>query len=84
MASIVGNWDDENGKIRGLLDQGRGELDMAKRVEIYQEVYDIILAENPIVFVTYGVRLPVFRSYVKDFFAYGDIRYNWWEIWLDK
>jgi peptide/nickel transport system substrate-binding protein len=84
MASIVGHWGSRANEVRALLDEGRKTIDMDKRVEIYRELYDIVLDENPMVFVTYGTRLPVFKNFVKDFFAYGDIRYNWEEIWLDK
>ncbi len=84
MSSIVGHWGSRDDEVRALMDEGRKTIDMDKRVEIYQDLYDIILDENPMVFVTYGTRLPVFKAFVKDFYAYSDIRYNWWEIWLSK
>jgi peptide/nickel transport system substrate-binding protein len=84
MASIVGHWGTRADEVRVLLNEGRQTIDMDKRIEIYRDLYDIILDENPLIFVNYATRLPVFKNFVKDFWAYGDIRYNWEEIWLDK
>ena len=84
MSSINGHWGNRADEIRALLDEGRQTIDMDRRVEIYRELYDIVLDENPMVFVNLAIRFPVFHTFVKDFYAYGDIRYNWAEIWLDK
>lgn len=82
MAALTGHWSNE--EAIQLIEEGRGTLDMDKRVEIYQRLYDIVLEENPMVFVAWPVRFPVYRDYVEDFRAFGDIRYNWSEIWLSK
>lgn len=82
MAALTGHWD--NAEVRKLIEEGRSTLDEAKRAEIYKRIYDITLDENPMVFVAYPVRFPVYRTYLKNFFVSGDMRYNWSEMWLDK
>ncbi len=84
MSAINGHWGSRADEVRALLDEGRQTIDMGRRVEIYRELYDIVLDENPMIFVNLATRFPVFHTFVKDFYAYGDIRYNWEEIWLDK
>jgi len=81
-AGATGRWN--NPRVQELIEKGRGTLDMNERVKIYQEIYDIILEENPMIFLVWPVRHPVFHKYVKGFYARGDIRYEWENIWLDK
>jgi ABC-type transport system substrate-binding protein len=81
-AGGTGRWD--NPQVKDLIVKGRGTIDMAARVKIYQQAYDIIYNEVPMVFLAYPVRAPVTADFVKGWFAWGDIRYDWPSIWLNK
>lgn len=82
-AGATGRWD--NARVQELIEKGRGTIDMNERIKIYQEIYDIIiLKETPMIFLAWPVRHPVYRKYVKGWFAWGDIRYDWRNVWLDK
>jgi ABC-type transport system substrate-binding protein len=81
-AGATGRWD--NARVRELVERGRGTLEMSERVKIYQEIYDIIMDQVPMIFLAFPVRHPVSQKYVKGWFSWGDIRYDWPNVWLDK
>ena len=81
-AGGTGRWD--NATVRALVEKGRGTVDMAERVKVYQQIYDVIMDQVPMVFLVFPVRHPVSRTYVKGWFSWGDIRYDWPNVWLDK
>jgi ABC-type transport system substrate-binding protein len=81
-AGATGRWD--NARVRELVEQGRGTINMEERVTIYQEIYDIIMEQVPMVFLAWPVRHPVSHNYVKGWFSWGDIRYDWPNVWLEK
>ncbi len=81
-AGATGRWD--NARVKELVAKGRGTTDMTKRVQIYQEAYDIVMKEVPMIYLVWPVRHPVSQKYVKGWFSWGDIRYDWANVWLDK
>jgi peptide/nickel transport system substrate-binding protein len=84
MAAVNGHWKSREMEIRPLIEEGRKTVDMNKRIEIYQKVIDIVLEENPMVFLCWGLIIPTNYKYVKGFKQTGDYRMPWAEIWLDK
>jgi len=81
-AGAAGRWD--NARVKSLIQLGRETYGMAERVKIYQEAYDIIMDQVPMIFLVWPVRHPVSRNYVKGWFSWGDIRYDYASVWLDK
>jgi len=81
-AGATGRWSNE--RVKQLTEEGRGTLDMDDRVEIYREIYDIAMDQVPMVWLAWPVRHPVMHNNVKGWFAWGDIRYDWTSVWLDK
>jgi peptide/nickel transport system substrate-binding protein len=81
-AGATGRWD--NAQVRDLIAKGRGTINPGERVKIYQEIYDTILDQTPMVFLAFPMRHPASRKYVQGWFASADIRYDWTTIWLDK
>jgi ABC-type transport system substrate-binding protein len=81
-AGATGRW--KNDRVVELAAKGKVTLDMAERVKIYQEIYDIVLAETPMIFLANPVRHPVSTKAVQGWFAWSDIRYDWKNVWLDK
>jgi peptide/nickel transport system substrate-binding protein len=81
-AGATGRWD--NARVKELVEKGRGTIDMKERIKIYQEIYNIAMDQVPMVWLAWPVRHPVSQKYVKDWFSWGDIRYDWANVWLDK
>ena len=81
-AGATGRW--SNDRVIELAAKGKLSLDMNERVKIYQEIYDIVAQENPMIFLAHPVRHPVSNLAVQDWFAWSDIRYDWKEIWLNR
>jgi peptide/nickel transport system substrate-binding protein len=81
-AGAAGRWD--NARVKQLVKLGRETYDLTSRVKIYQEAYDIILDQVPMVFLVWPVRHPASRNYVKGWFSWGDVRYDYSSVWLDK
>ena len=81
-AGATGKWD--NATVRDLVVKGRGMVNMADRVKTYQRIYDVIMDQVPMIFLVWPVRHPVSQNFVKGWFSWGDIRYDWPGVWLDK
>jgi peptide/nickel transport system substrate-binding protein len=81
-AGATGKWD--NATVRSLVAKGRGTVNPAERITLYQKIYDVIMDQTPMIFLVWPVRHPVSQKYVKGWFSWGDIRYDWPAVWLDK
>ena len=83
-APFIGNWDQREDEIRPLAESGRQEIDQAKRIKIYQDIYDIIAEENPLICTTWGLANPVFYRYIKGFAMDSEFRADWTSIYIEK
>jgi len=81
-AGATGRW--KNDKVIELAAKGKVTLDMTERTKVYQDIYDIVLDETPMIFLSNPVRHPVSTKAVQGWFAWSDIRYDWKNIWLNK
>ncbi len=81
-AGATGRW--KNNRVIELASKGKVTLDMNERIKIYREIYDIVLDEAPMVFLVLPVRHPVSNKMVQGWFSWGDIRYDWKNVWLNK
>ena len=81
-AGATGRW--KNDRVIELAAKGKLTLDIGSRAKIYQEIYDIVQAETPMVFLANPVRHPVSSKAVQGWFAWSDIRYDWKNVWLNK
>jgi len=81
-AGATGRW--SNDRVIELAAEGKVTLDIEDRIEIYQELYDIVLEEAPMVYLAFPVRHPASNKTVQGWFAWSDIRYDWRNVWLDK
>ena len=57
----------DNPEVDGLLDQGRAELDPARRTEIYNEVQRLIVEDMPAIFLVHGEELVALSPNVEGF-----------------
>jgi peptide/nickel transport system substrate-binding protein len=81
-AGATGRW--SNSRVIELTALGKQTVEIDERVPIYKEIYDIVAEENPMIFLAFPVRHPVSNTDVQGWFAWGDIRYDWKEIWLNR
>jgi peptide/nickel transport system substrate-binding protein len=81
-AGATGKWD--NATVRELVAKGRGMVNMADRVPNYQRIIDVLEDQVPMIFLVWPIRHPASRTYVKGWFSWGDVRYDWPSVWLDK
>lgn len=79
-AGATGRW--TNHRVIELASKGRAAMEIEDQVDIYQELFDIVFEENPMIFLAYPVRHPASTKDVQGFFAWSDIRYDWKNIWL--
>lgn len=80
-AGATGRW--KNDKVIELAKKGKVTLNMEQRIKVYQDIYDIVLEETPMIFLANPVRHPVSTKAVQGWFAWSDIRYDWKSIWLN-
>ena len=75
----------KNAEVDDLLDKARGELDHAKRKEMYTRIQRIILDENPHVFLFNTIKVDALQGYVKGYEPqYTAFRETLRQTWLDK
>jgi oligopeptide transport system substrate-binding protein len=56
-----------NPELDAILDQGRGELDVPKRIQLYQQAEQIIVQDAPALFIMHAVSYELVRPTVKGF-----------------
>jgi peptide/nickel transport system substrate-binding protein len=74
-----------NAEVDKLLEQGRQELDLRKRKEIYDKVQLIIATDAPMAFLYNMYQTEVWRDYVKGYYHRPTITpLSLKYAWLDK
>ncbi len=68
-----------NAKLDALLEQGRTTMDPAKRVAIYTEAQQIIVADAPWVLISHSLDMAAHRPNIKGF-ALHPVGINWLDI----
>jgi len=80
---VIGHWNDP--RLDELLDQGRTQVDMAKRREIYAEAQRILVEGSPFIWTYVGFEYFAAQDYVKGFvpLATGAVDFLK-DTWLDR
>lgn len=80
---VIGHWNDP--RLDELLDQGRAQVDMTKRREIYAEAQRILVEGSPFIWTYVGFEYFAAQNYVKGFIplATGAIDFLK-ETWLER
>lgn len=74
-----------NPEVDSLLDKARVELDHATRKQMYTRIQQIILDENPHIFLFNAMKLDALQDYIKDYQpAYTGYRESLRQTWLAK
>jgi peptide/nickel transport system substrate-binding protein len=74
-----------NPEVDSLLDQARTELDHAKRKQMYTRIQQIILDEDPHLFLFNALKLDALQAYVQNYQpAYTGYRESLRQTWLAK
>jgi peptide/nickel transport system substrate-binding protein len=75
----------KNTEVDDLLDKARIELDHAKRKQMYTRIQQIILDENPHIFLFNAMKLDALQGYVQGYVpAYTGFRESLRQTWLAK
>ncbi len=61
----LGNY--SNPSLDAILDQARGEQDVTKRIQLYQQAEQIIVQDAPALFISHDVTYTLVKPYVKGF-----------------
>lgn len=72
-----------NPKLDRILDQGRAEIDTARRLELYAEANAILASDAPWAFLFYPVDLFAWQPYVMNFRPHPVWSMEYRNIWLD-
>jgi peptide/nickel transport system substrate-binding protein len=75
----------KSAELDDLLDKARGEMDRAKRKDMYTRIQKIILDENPHIFLFSTIKVDAVQGYVKGYEPqYTAFRETLRQTWLDK
>lgn len=74
----------KNPKVDELSDKARGELDEAKRKDMYFEIQRLVSEDAPFVFLYYKPATYAVQSYVKGFQVMSTGNYRLEDVWLTK